>query len=545
MYNELSLFRSTLVIKDGSGVQFILHIHCFNFIGIRVVSFKAVYGSMGALPQALSRSACAFVRAESINFSDHHTILQYSSLQNRSLFYTYLLQAPMSLWKCITTEGLHQISDAEAVRLFGTSFQTELDHLKHANTTVEAGMKEAAGSLGNGKQTPSRFLFGNDFDEVNRTLVSMLALRWVLADDYSSFIAGQAGSSRQQKLTRESFRHLRQYFSQRLPDNDSIYALLVATVIDDIGKDPRLADILAKKRNNGSAASDYHHANHSELVLESAKAGIIPALENLSSPTNRAAILQSLEIGGKLNVAQLVQGEDAPASLAILRTIAYGPGFHMRAMVTILDVAGAGAHRDARGCIVMTESVYQAYMSTIEIMEGFINGSIPSERECYDRVLRARGETLHKKGFDHLSTESDEERALLRLLCMGRVDTKELADCFRSAFMDIPPISRKDLVQGMSVDGLGDGVAIVPYYAPGLLAEVMRCAGKMDDDSDRRIKALSAFLQFLARVFASSKRQLGTMGAVLERDLSFAQDVIKSRHFVNDPSILMHVELPW
>lgn len=441
----------------------------------------------------------------------------------------YLCRGPTTLWTSIVQGEFPHISDPEALRLFAAEFEFELNHLKNASATVESGGTAQVVDSSNGGQTPSRLLFGQDFDEVNRTLVSMLALKWILNDDYTTFTAGQPPHA---QLSRPSFQHMREYFRRQLQTHEQVYDLLVAMAVDDIGKDSQLAD------------NCHANLNHSEVVFECAKAGKIPSLRQLQLPS-RTAIMKCLEIGNSLNLSQLVQGENVPASLSIAREFGENCyAYDLRAMVTLLDVAGAAAHRNAHGCIVMTESVYQAYVPAIEAVRGFIQGTIPDERSCYNQVLAARAQSLHGKGFDLLSTDNTQERALLRILCMGRVDNKELATCFNSAFTQLPDGSRQSLVDGLSVDGVDDDVAVLPYYAPGLLAEVLRNVNDRND-SVAVIRAVSAFMQFLARVYAGSRPQSETRDAVIERDLSFAQHVIKSGDFANDPFLLVHVDIPW
>ncbi|PKX93591.1 uncharacterized protein P174DRAFT_459751 [Aspergillus novofumigatus IBT 16806] len=416
----------------------------------------------------------------------------------------------------IAREEFLTLSDTEGIHLFASSFPTELSHLRNASATVESGTRTPPGCL-DGK-TPSALIYGAEFAEVNRTLISMLALKWILADDYKSFTRGQSEG----EITPETFKHMRELITRNLQNPEDIYSLLVAIVIDDIGKDSTLA-------TNDEAEAE---ANHSEVVYHAARADRIPALGGF--PT-------SLQIGSKLNLSQLVQGECVPESLSVLRSIGESEGgYEMRAMVTLLDVAGAGAHRDARGCAMMTESVCRAYLRTIEVVGKFIGGNIPTERACYDRILMDRAELLHEKGFPLLSIDNAEDRALLRLLCMGRGDSLESAEMFQTAFQILPESTRRRLVDGLSVDGISDGVAIVPYYAPGLLAEVMRSAHNKEHSCI--VAALSAFLRFLARVFDGPRP--GADG-IQERDLSFVQDVIKSDRFGDDPSILDTVRLPW
>lgn len=437
----------------------------------------------------------------------------------------------MTLRNTVAQGQFPGLSDTRAVNLFGSAFRPEIECLKNAELTVESGTVKPAGGLDNGK-TPSRQLFQRDFAEVNRTLVNMLALKWILAGDYDSFTACQSEPS---KLSRESFQHMCDFFK----GYEDIYALLVAVVVDDLGKNPQFAKEVAEKITN-----DVKRENHSDFLYEAVMMGMITALKRVSE-TGRKAIIRSIQIEGHLNISHLVQGENVPASLSILHKIQDdGSGFYVRAMVTLLDVAGAAAHSDARGCLVMTESVFQGYMTTIETLKKFTENSseIPSELACYDQVLADRAKNLHLKGYELLSTDNKEERALLRVFCIGRVDSKQSADFFKKSFAALSTTERGNLIRGLNVDGLNDGVAILPYYAPGLTAEVLR--GVRGREDHVIVQALSAFLRFLARVLEETKTEPNTSG-VIERDLSFVKDVVKSDSFKDDPHVLDNVQLPW
>ena len=425
-----------------------------------------------------------------------------------------------------------QMSDIDAVRLFGIVFANELLHLKKACATVESTTATALGRLGeNENETPSMVLYNEDFPEVNRTLVSMLAIKWVLGNDYPSFTATQKAN----KLSEKSFHQLRDFYTHLVRTKDDLHALLIAMAIDDIGKDPSLSEEMAQQGVNAT------YADHSDLVYKAAQANLIQSLKIVPA-SSQHDILSCLHIGSKLNISQVVQGECPPASLEILSTLqGKGQGVNLRAMVTFLDVAGAGGHADTRSCIVMSEPVFQAYMSALEAFDEFSNGSIPSPRACYDHILESRAKKLQQVGFIFPSS-ADEARALSRLLCMGRVTTNEQANQFKKALDQLPPSAKKDLVNGLNVDGIDDGVAIIPYYAPGLIADALKGTDKAETTV---IPVLSAFFRFLARVFDGSEPKPGAAGGMIEHDLSFVQGTIKSNSFLDDPTTLDNVSLPW
>ncbi|PLB37317.1 uncharacterized protein BDW47DRAFT_39265 [Aspergillus candidus] len=447
-----------------------------------------------------------------------------------------------SLYTSIAKGELPRISDSDALRLFADCFP-DLSHLKNADPTVES-----SSSTGSKSWTPSREIFGEDFTEVNRTLVSMLAVKWLLADDYEAFTGGQPEAVR---LSRASFQSLREFSLQENPSSQDIYALLVALAIDDIGKDPALAQEVEETASAASPISPVSPASpaspassdHSGTVLQAAQAGLVSSLRDMPRET-RMAVLQNLVLGSRVNIAQVLQGETAPASLAVLQQIPDADqGFHIRATVTFLDVAGAAAHRNPHGCVVMTESVFRSYMATIQRLDEFRKHLIDTPRACYDQVLSFRANILHECGFGLLSTDNSDERALLRLLSMGRVESKDVAERFQRAFNLLADPIRRALVDGLSVDGIDDGVAVVPYYAPGLLSEILKKIPKHSEDAI--VQVLAAYMSFLAHVFDGSTPQPGKPGGLVERDVSFALATVESSEFKEHPDILASLEMPW
>lgn len=418
------------------------------------------------------------------------------------------------------------ISDTELLHLFADAFRSEFSRLKDAIPTVESGTTTS-------QDTPSRVIYDKNFDEVNRTLTSMLAVKWLLADDYETFTSGQSDD---RKLTMRSFQSLRDILLPHNQSPDGIYALLVALSIDDIGKDPNLVKELDDTPI--SAIED-----HSDAVFCAVQGGLVPVVKTVS-PNYQAAILKNLEIGSKLNISQVVQAETTPASLTMLPSYHnQNQGFNIRVLVTLLDVAGAAGHRNPRGCVVMTERVFQSYMSTIRALDDFRTGVIPTQRACYNKILSSRAKVLHQEGFNSLSTEIREERALLRLLCMGRVEGKELTRQFKQAFEHLPVDAKRNLVNRLNVDGINDGIAVVPYYAPGLISEALKASPVQTGPAASPV--LLAFMQFLTAVLDAPKPQEGTKGSLLERDLSFALDTIKSPQFKENPKVLGELEFPW
>src|SRR5690554_1539272 len=133
--------------------------------------------------------------------------------------------------------SLSTISDTEFLHLVHDDFSPELERLKRAYSASSTGIPRPA------TPSPSHILYGEAFPEVNRTLVGVLALLWIHNGQYDAFVATQPDGV---KLTRESFSWLGSFFASALAGPSGFYALLASMVINDLGKDPHLAqDCLA------------------------------------------------------------------------------------------------------------------------------------------------------------------------------------------------------------------------------------------------------------------------------------------------------------
>ena len=480
-------------------------------------------------------------------------------------------------------------SDKEVVEVFGKAFKDELRQLKRIGMTVEASHgKTPDGNIGEEKKSPSRLLFDQDYAEVNRSLVGMLALKWLIANEYDAFSLGQPPAI---KITKSSFEGLRNLFLHDLRSAGEVYALFVSTIVNDLGKDPEFeSDIISRYYEKS-------RPNHDALVYTAAKNGRLPLIQEFpEGHESRKYLLLGLELGASLIVAQLGQAENIPASLSGLRNLREAPhAFALKYLEIILDIAGAQGHNDARGAKTFIEPLYKSYASIHKILWSFIEEE-KSLRATYDQVLIQRGDLLQAAGFfDILEASINEEvleevckrdkqankdsngdfialdkeplvrfpfrngtfditdmddRSLLRIFCMGRVTSTASAVLHYKAFLHLSEEIRRKLTDGMSVDGVDDGTAILPYYAPALLLNALASHTPkheadfvMDEvtrqaEASRKVSALEAGMRFLARVYRDTAPIPNAPGKVVECDLSIAAAHVKNDEFKNDVTSL-------
>ena len=428
-----------------------------------------------------------------------------------------------------------KLSDVDVVKLIGTAFAPELERLKQTEPSAEVGSEQTNGNLGPDGLSPSQVIFQKDFPEVNRTLVGILALKWLISNDYDTFTGYQ---DTEMKLREHSFMELRNVFLEGLQSNEDVYALVVATLVNDLGKDDSLWEevegLLPRRR---------HRPNHDEILYLAAQLGLVPLMSDFpnSSPC-RASLDKGLRLGSNLNVAQLAQAENVPASLLAINSLdSDGHALTLKFFEILLDVAGAQGHLDSRCCKTMTEPLYHSYSAIRDALFGLAKGAL-SARDAYDTVLSRKADTLEQTGFRLLRIDHPRERALLRLLCMARASSCEEAETVDIAFDTIGLKELNSLVDGLSVDGIQDGDAIIPYYAPSLFAVLLRHL--QNSSREKAITALQAMFRFLSRVYAGTKPMSGRPGRIIECDLRFAQAILKSKVFIDSPCVLDDVQIP-
>lgn len=86
----------------------------------------------------------------------------------------------------------------------------------------------------------------------------------------------------------------------------------------------------------------------------------------------------------------------------------------------------------------MIEPVFQTCLPAHNVLTDTIRGDETLE-SGYDRILIARSKMLEEVGLKKLSVKVPANRALLRLLAMGRVTDAGRARCFAEDFQELTP----------------------------------------------------------------------------------------------------------
>ena len=522
-------------------------------------------------------------------------------------------------WQDIEKAAFFTMTDVESIKLFYSAFGPELEMLRRASPTVESSPVKAKANMTferEEQQSPSQLLFDRKYAEVDRTLVGMLALKWLIAGNDESFTGKKRKDGESPPLY---FQTLRKLFMENLRNEKDVYALLVSTVVNDLGKDPDLPKQVQPLLRGLGYTSEPNH----DLVayIAATHTDLLPLIDEAKDTPYHAMLLRGLLFGAEINIAQLAQGENVPGNLRNVKKIMADiediqdreHQFALKFMEIVLDVAGASGHIDAHNAKSMNSPVFQGFLVSRKALRKIIRKNYDA-RDAYDRVLLYRSKLLYRAGFcsdlvqsrtkederlvaqflasrkktptldtngrglstddsasedsdvedvlpevqspdargslsieqtkwmDALSVKVKAERALLRLLAMGRAATKDQAELFEKAFIKLSHQDREDLVEGLNVDGLNDGVAVLPYYMPAIFHETLKSTETLP--LDRRIAAVSSVMRFLKRIYGGTKPTPGAEDDVLECSVAFAKDTVQGDVFREDPSVLDDLPIP-
>ncbi|KAJ5940663.1 hypothetical protein N7516_000831 [Penicillium verrucosum] len=419
---------------------------------------------------------------------------------------------------CANPDSLFALSDEDLIHLVYKEFPEEIDRLRRAYSIRDGPWTPP------GTPSPSYILYNEDYDEVNRTLVGFLALRWIHTGQYETFISSQESAS---QLTRDSFDWIHGFYTHLITDANTLFALITSIIINDLGKDPQLASDCCAK-----TGVDISTLNHDAILLAACNAGLVPSLDNLPDQ-DRDDVLLAIKLGATFNFGQLAQAENAPACLSGLpRMKGHDRSFQLRFMEQLLDIAGAAGHMDWTCAKKLIQPIFDSYRNVYDVCEGVISGTL-TVRSGYDLILIRRAAFLRDKDVRGFQVEENPgDRALVRLFCMGNVTTREKALLYEDAWRALEDPVRETLANALNLDGRRGEPAVQPTYIPALL-------GRIQD-----VNALVCTLHYLAQVMSATDIE-DPSAVVIERSVyPILKHFVESEEFLEDPTILERVDMP-
>ena len=332
--------------------------------------------------------------------------------------------------------------------------------------------------------SPSKKLFGKQHIEFDRTAVGILAVKWVLANDYDQFVYGQPDSV---KLKKESFDALRKV-TQTLVERKQLHALITSLAFNDLGKVIAFCEEI--ERRNGKAEID-----HDNILLEALYKypDMVPSFQKLRI-SDQEMIIKGMS--AQFNLGQFVQAENLPANLKGLRNLS-GQELDFHNLHTLYDVAGARGHVSSKGSLVLTEPAFQSFSMAFKAMS-----AVPSTSDdqtlidAYNHYISLRTEHLKMGQITTL-----EDKAIARLAFMVRIDNAQQYNEVKDAFGRSPRDVQNIFIEELNKTGLHDH-GILLYYAPAVLVNAKAAFKQNPQDG------LTLALSYLAQLFTLARSKI-------------------------------------
>ncbi|KAI2613655.1 uncharacterized protein GGS25DRAFT_468330 [Hypoxylon fragiforme] len=424
-------------------------------------------------------------------------------------------------------DRLFGLSDEQFLLLVHSDFKKELRRLQSAYSV--GGKDDAKPS----SKSPSMILYGENYDEVNRTLVGLLSLKWIYNKQYDILVANQPEAL---KLSPESFEWIYKFYQAPTATPDELYALITSIIVNDIGKDDQLARDYEKATGEPIA-----HLNHDMILIKAVKAGFVDCLDRLA-PEDKADIIRGMDLGADFNFGQLAQAENVPACLASFARIkGHTRSFRLRFSEQLLDIAGAAGHLDWTGAKKLTQSNFDAYSTVYQVGMGIISEGL-SLRKGYDLVLTRRLNLLREKGFRSLDLNEKDDRALARLLCMSSVADLSTAELYNRVWTSLENDTRESLRKSLNIDGSVAEPAVQATYIPALMTQAVDASGP--GSTEAKEQALRSVLRYLCRVIAAPGKPDGPVIVIERNVLPILKGVVQSPRFREDPTIIETAPIP-
>ncbi len=324
-------------------------------------------------------------------------------------------------------------------------------------------------------QSVSEQLYGVNHIELERTLVGIECLKYVINNDCESFTKCQNENIR---LTDKNFTELRNYTLNILQTPEDIDAMIAYTVINDLGKIKSFTQKI--EQLTGQKTKDHDEALF--LAIKTVPEQI-PSYFRLSE-TNRQDILNGLS--ADFNLAQFVQGECLPANLSKFSQMS-ARGKNLYLIHTFYDVAGAAGHVNPNGSLVMSNPVYTGYMIAINTLNELNNGK--DEITVYNLFLKQKADILK------IPLRTATNQALVRLAVMSRASSIQDITVITTAFNRLKADEQNNLITGLLKDGITEG-GVLLYYAPAFIQNAMNT---MPDKKTEMLEKAFRIISFIYR----------------------------------------------
>jgi len=298
-----------------------------------------------------------------------------------------------------------------------------------------------------------RYFQQADATEMKRELCGLLAVYWIVSDQYDKFVRNQAKEGCLSKASWQKLQEWVQSVVQLKANSRTVWAMLVFVAIMSVGKIKGL---------RMAFTPDSEEFNEALIKLLQEFSVALPSFARLDAGSQQ--LIMSCLVAGEFNFGQFLQAENLPANLVVVKNISHGAGSILGFFLFKLFAAMCGilGMKSLDGSLFMNEQMFKNFKVGLDVLNHLQH---ESPQQVYHRFLseRARSQGL---AFDPGSKES---RAIGRLACMSRAFDQNVGSEVLMVFRKLEDVERKQLVDFLDADGINVRPAFLLYKAPEML----------------------------------------------------------------------------
>eukprot|EP00930_Biecheleria_cincta_P033052 TRINITY_DN2289_c0_g4_i1.p1 TRINITY_DN2289_c0_g4~~TRINITY_DN2289_c0_g4_i1.p1 ORF type:complete len:972 (-),score=134.75 TRINITY_DN2289_c0_g4_i1:90-2570(-) len=272
--------------------------------------------------------------------------------------------------------------------------------------------------------------------ERKRALLGMASAVWLIKDCYENIAFCQTSGTR---LSKTTWDELQEFVRGVNLTQDQIHAVLVYLAIRGLCKSK---DYCLMCRPSSRRSPEESLAYAMEHLGDT-----IPSLAFLTRQS-RSLLEGIVGILCTFNFAQLLQGENNPQSMALVKGVLQSKVpelLNVYIFSQVCMMCGVTGEASMHGSLFLNETNAKTLLLAIQCVQGLNDADAP---QVYWRYITARATALD------LSIESPEEFALARLLCLTRTTDQSGLHEVHAAWRKITADEREALTECLLVDGI-------------------------------------------------------------------------------------------
>lgn len=352
--------------------------------------------------------------------------------------------------------------------------------------------------------TYSEQLFGQEYIEFDRTIMTIHCLKIILDGSENAYLTFTATQPKDVKLSEESFHtlHLQgqkllQSKWEGMSELQMAQAMETALILGDIGKSEKARELF-KPYGIKALDHDDFYGEVIQVIVKHPK--LCPSFSKL--PTSAKKLLA--EVANLAHYGHITHLEGGPSMFSKLKESSLASkdpiALAFDLFVHTLDVAGALGHVNNQSSLVYTEPTHRAMQAMGEAVRVLSNPH-KNELDAYNSYLSVRASWL---GLD---PNDSSDRVLARSGAMLRLFTIEEGAVLRKAIYELEPSIRNLVAAQLDVQSQ-DQPGRTPTYMPAVLVNLSNNPGLGKIKEERLSRAITMGLPFIARVLKRYKELL-------------------------------------